>query len=79
MNNPTINDGGPAFPIPTEFMTTEHQGMTLRDYFAGQTAVALATPQAITLIGQKRMTSLQLATACYDFADAMIAAREGEP
>ena len=29
----TTNDGGPAFPLPGEYVTT---GMSLRDWFAGQ-------------------------------------------
>lgn len=78
MNNP-INDGGPAFPIPTEYMTTEQPGMTLRDYFAGQAVMALVTKEAIELIGRKRITGADLATACYDLADAMLAAREVKP
>lgn len=38
-----IDDGGPAFPVPPvgtgdprDGMTTGHDGMTLRDWFAGQ-------------------------------------------
>ena len=73
-----INYGGPAFPHAHEDYPFP-RGMSLRDYFAGQTAVALATPQAIALIGQKRMTAFDLAIACYDFADAMLLARTSNP
>ena len=67
MNNP-INDGGPAFPIPTEYMTTEQPGMTLRDYFAGQ---ALANHYTLDLDG----IPCNVADFAYQVADAMIAAR----
>ena len=80
-------DGGAAFPKP--FSTDEHkdqcnigfeeQGMTLRDYFAGQVLVGETandewanTPNASKLI----------AVYCYGLADEMIAARDawgGEP
>jgi hypothetical protein len=38
MSNPTPNDGGPAFPhlMGEVFTDPECQGMTLRDWFAGQ-------------------------------------------
>lgn len=43
MSNPKINDGGPAFPMPVPHYATaedtggklEHNGMSLRAYFAG--------------------------------------------
>lgn len=84
MNNP-INNGGPAFPCETYGLrngketTIPTNGMTLRDYFAGQAVMALVTKEAIELIGRKRITGADLATACYDLADAMLAAREVKP
>lgn len=39
-----INDGGPAFPLINEHThpTTINNGMTLRDYFAGQALAGIA-------------------------------------
>ena len=38
-----INDGGTAFPyvLETEFGNIQNEGMTLRDYFAGQALAGL--------------------------------------
>jgi len=71
-----INDGGPAFPRPesrgTSGAITLHgqNGMTLRDYFAGQVLVgALADPTC-------QPSPIELAKIAYRGADAMLAARE---
>jgi len=59
------NDGGAAFPV-----MYVSEGMTLRDYFAGQAlAGALADPNV-------NMPPAQLAELAYMEADAMLAARE---
>lgn len=59
------NDGGAAFPV-----MYVSEGMTLRDYFAGQAlAGALADPNF-------NMPPAQLAELAYMEADAMLAARE---
>ena len=59
------NDGGAAFPV-----MYVSEGMTLRDYFAGQAlAGALADPTF-------NMPPAQLAELAYMEADAMLAARE---
>jgi hypothetical protein len=71
----TPKDGGPAFPInghigsDGNFIELPTQGMTLRDYFAGQ---ALAGMLADPSVG----TTEQTAECAYDMADAMLAARE---
>ena len=64
MNKPT---GGPAFPVDNR----TNQGMTLRDYFAGQ---ALAGLLAI----DEPCTAPAIARVAYDYADAMIEARNKE-
>ncbi len=65
-----INDGGPAFPVNAEIYNgTGLCGMTLRDWFAGQALTRLAfehKPNAA-------------ASWAYQYADAMIAAREVKP
>ena len=65
----TINDGGPAFP---RHAYDGHDGMTLRDWFAGQ---ALAGLLAKYGTGGAAL----LAKDCYEHADAMLRAREVKP
>lgn len=72
----TINDGGPAFPstiqyFPDDKNANEEQGMTLRDWFAGQ---ALAG-----LLAHTGESERNRAVAAYRYADAMLRAREVEP
>lgn len=61
-----IKDGGPAFPTDSEHQVENHvfhfAGMTLRDWFAGQ---ALASGKM----------ALGDCARCYEYADAMLAAR----
>ena len=84
MNTP-INDGGPAFPVPDSHHANGQvqygaNGMTLRDWFAGQALGAM-------LVNSKAKSEsevpsmLQLAGSfAYIAADAMLAAREkGQP
>lgn len=67
------DDGGRAFP---HAMDARARGMTLRDYYAGQAAVAVVAslPQGI----QNGLVDYPLdkvARFAFDFADAMIKAR----
>ena len=64
------NTGEPAFPCPT-ISIGQHQGMTLRDYFAGQ---ALASVNLV--IGVTDDFYSRTAKHCYALADAMLKARE---
>ena len=61
--------GGQAFPRSARegVPGNEWKGMTLRDYFAGQALIGL-----VTLTGPAK----QIAEMTYEFADAMIAARD---
>ena len=85
------NDGGPAFPRsgrPTvEFENGSFEegvgpfnGMSLRDYFAGQALVGIMIAQtAAALRGMEsasKLTAERNANRAYDHADAMLAARE---
>jgi hypothetical protein len=61
----TINDGGPAFP---RHAYDGHDGMSLRDWFAGQ---ALAG-----LLAHTGESERNRAVAAYRYADAMLRARD---
>ncbi len=76
-----IEDGGPAFPVPVTptrgggwASCKEVEGMTLRDWFAGQ---ALACVAHEYIGGTTPKTAL--AEDCYEMADAMLAARKVKP
>ena len=66
--NASINDGGPAFPCPHH--TMPEVGMSLRDWFAGKALCGLlAAPNVYGSVPE-------LAKCAYEYADAMIKARE---
>lgn len=71
-----INDGGPAFPVPSyvnadgETWESKPQGMTLRDWFAGQ---ALA---GMDIAGCTDYP--EIAGEAYLIADAMLRERESK-
>jgi hypothetical protein len=68
----TINDGGPAFP---RHGYNSNDGMTLRDWFAGQAL------QGLLACGEAHdeHTDSVTAGAAYKMADAMLKAREVKP
>lgn len=70
----------PAFPVhPGLPRGDERNGMSLRDYFAGQ---ALATLAASELPDAGQIAADDFALAAYEIADAMLARRsagEGSP
>jgi len=80
-----INDGGPAFPIPIagcndggvynvlEQSGGKYGGMTLRDWFAGQALAGIIANEGMF----DHAIMLLNAEACYNQADAMLAARKG--
>lgn len=77
-----INDGGPAFP--RDHRNAGHNGMSLRDWFAGQ-ALAGMCASAPGKFPQQTNSSV-FALGAYEFADAMLSARaastgntEGKP
>lgn len=72
------NDGGPAFPVPLNIHVGEvrkenspYDGMTLRDYFAGQALVGLCQ-SGVDL----NYDEAHIASVCGRLADAMLAKRE---
>jgi hypothetical protein len=62
-----INDGGPAFPVPTEH--DHFSGMTLRDYFAAHVMCGLCACPDVR--GSREL----LAEEAYRFADEMLKAQ----
>ena len=75
----SIQDGGSAFPraaseghAAKENRYGEQDGMTLRDYFAGQ---ALAGVAATRVKANCDMVAVNVAEHAYEWADAMLKAR----
>ena len=64
------NTGGPAFPSHGSMGEVAHEGMTLRDYFAGQ-AIASTLPMPGGMYEAADYASL-----AYKMADEMLKARE---
>ena len=76
----TTNDGGPAFPVADSHHASGQvqygsNGMTLRDYFAGQALAGLWANPREDYAGTTREDK---AVESYRQADAMLAAREGK-
>jgi hypothetical protein len=73
MNNP------PAFPIANLWHNElkQYNGMTLRDYFAAKAMQAqLSVPETLFALSKKTITADQVCGSCYEWADAMLKARE---
>ena len=74
------DDGGPAFPGGTYPEHPHHpNGMSLRDWFAGQALAGIAscaTPQAISEMHDGIKAGMREAKAAYAWADAMMKARK---
>lgn len=71
-----INDGGAAFPSEGEGKY-HSPGMTLRDWFAGQVINGLMAGRQGASI-QKQFAAIECDLA-YEYADAMLSAREVKP
>jgi len=71
----TIKNGGPAFPESYIGADSPNEGigngMTLRDYFAGFAMQALIARTTYHIVDD-------IAEDAYDYADAMLKAREAE-
>lgn len=64
------SDGGPAFPsYPQE---ENHDGMTLRDYFAAAALNALIRIAPMAIAGGEAPTPSKIAEEAYLLADAML-------
>ena len=88
-----IEDGGSAYPgiqgesgygNSTSYQTlngqswiNHNQGMTLRDWFAGQALAGMLSMEGLQQkIGDRLLTLDDVAAAAYDYADRMIQARK---
>jgi hypothetical protein len=80
-----VNDGGPAFPRVGHVMSQDcepeqwkagHEGMSLRDYFAGQVLNGIVAARTIPATGPD--CGNKMARAAYHVADAMLEQREKE-
>jgi hypothetical protein len=75
MNPQQIYNGGQAFPHLGYVSTKNLNGMTLRDWFAGQAMAAIIG----SLYCTPETTFKEVSGRAYAQADAMIAAREVKP
>lgn len=70
-----MNDGGPAFPVPPygtgdprDGMTPSHNGMSLRDWFAGHALAGMMADH------EETGSAEEISRAAYSLADAMLRA-----
>lgn len=67
----------PAFPLaPRDLYGEVQPGMTLRDWFAGQIAVAFVAEIAKERTMAMKRQAAEVAEAAYQLADAMLEERE---
>lgn len=67
--NPELPEGGPAFPVQAKFSTPAWNGMSLRDWFAGQAlAGLLACP--VTFGSEEELVDLS-----WKYSDLMLKQR----
>ena len=71
-----MNTGGPAFPVPEDENAPVHDGMTLRDYFAGLAMQGTLAGRKGSLQGISKEQVESIARDSYKFADAMIRERD---
>ena len=77
----TVNDGGPAFPRPmvgsdqAGTVDAGCEGMTLRDWFAGQALMGLCADYGRTTCAAEGVHE-NLAMVAHRIADAMLKERE---
>lgn len=86
MSTEMKHDGGPAFPQRTEgdWSVQQFEGLSMRDYFAGQALAGLLSSlgdkmlghQAALEYGRHSTSPPNAAFHAYQFADAMLEARE---
>lgn len=72
MSGKKHNDGGPAFPRARK----GHDGMTLRDYFAGQALALYKMGNCVECEEEECKDHEVIALHCYELADAMLEERD---
>lgn len=84
MSTQPINDGGSAFPCDARETPTQWEGpsngMSLRDYFAGQAMPAILSNLLLLAAQTDKAPSAEMlakvaAEGAYGYADALLAAR----
>ena len=65
----------PAFPLK-EPLSSDQEGMTLRDYFAANAMQGMLSVMEVQVMIGRGITMENLAGASYEWADAMLKARE---
>jgi hypothetical protein len=71
----TTHRNSPAFPCDWDYINSNREaanGMSLRDYFAGQAIVGMLAAANT----RRDVTNAELATVAYSIADAMLEARD---
>lgn len=87
----SVNDGDPAFPVksrmvpsdagPNVWKAMECDGMSLRDWFAGQALVCMSSSEVLVGFNEthtRETVAAAIARSAYELADAMLAARDKE-
>ncbi|ASP30744.1 hypothetical protein CHH26_11285 [Qipengyuania flava] len=74
MQNEKVPENPPAFP--RNYDADGHNGMWLRDWFAGQAMQVIAPIMAAKIEGMQSFTGQEVAEAAYRMADALLAARK---
>jgi len=69
-----VKDGSPAFPLK-EPLTSDHPGMSLRDYFAAKALCGMEITAEGTMGSSFFYSPSALATRAYAMADAMLIER----
>ena len=74
----THDDGGPAFPVAADVNPDGNQsGIRLRDYFAAAALQGqLSCAETMQAVSKGAFTAREFAGSCYEWADAMLAARK---
>jgi hypothetical protein len=71
-----LTDGGPAFPQNTVRSTLVEQGMSLRDYFAGQVLAGWGETYHRITDRSSNYGAREIARTAYSIADALLTERE---
>ena len=73
----TLDNGGPAFPTEPRgsIYGGKHDGMTLRDWFAGQALAGVINTCSADILANGEAIEAMFARKAYSLADAMIRER----